>query len=380
MTNFTTLKKMLQSYPIATRNRKHLFEFGDVHQRDRAMAQATLNQLEMPQGILLNKDSDLTTGFIMEKGRPPGIDAARTAFRSIQRLFESQAVETRLKPWKVIGFMSDSMDPNGLAACLHGKDETSTHLINVTAGAYFHTLFSAFHLCSDSRFFPKLPNGDEYILAKAQNLFNIELHVPLCKERRLRASRIAKYALYSVFFHELAHVLRGHTIFVLHNGTHSSPISEVHNPKVQSIDVLSRAIETDADDYSGRFFAKAIFGNFLKSEISLQNPKFEEVLFETLVGVTLMYSWFEETDGYHGGSVRAHLVIGSLMSELNINVKESAKWTSHQINFIHDLMAKRSLLSAKATDVREQDLLDLTRETMPLIELRQPEWLKYRPW
>lgn len=378
--NYANLKKIVLSYPISKRNKTNPFEFGDVRSQDRAMMAATLQNLDSPQGRLLNEHSVLDTGFVLGKGRPPGLNTARAAFRSVQRLFESQAVEQKLKPWTILGFMTDCMVPNGLAGVLHEKDE-SIHFINVTAGAYFHTLFAAFHITADKRFASDAPGGVDYVVARAENLFPIDLHVSLNVERRQKATRIAGKALYATFFHELAHVLRGHTIFYERRVPAStSAIIEVPTLSEYSVDPLRRAVELDADDFSGRFLAQALFQRFSKDELSLKNPEFEKLAFEIVAGITLMYSWFARDSGYHGGSLRAYFVAGSLLTELGIAIKESAPWTRDKISNIQELMTDLSLLPKHAVDIQEDDIYEMFDQTMNLREVKQHDWLQFRPW
>lgn len=381
MTDVLAMINRLRSLSIATRNKRHPFELGNVRTQDRFQAAAKVRHCG--QGELLNPESILDTGLLIPGGVSPGIGAAALAFRGVQRFFESAAVEQRLAPWAVLGFMSDSLRPNGLAAVLHDGDE-SVHFINVTAGAFFHTLCSAYHIVSDARFEPSLPRPGEFIEADATRLVGIMIQVPLSPERRTLAMKFAVAAFRITFFHELAHILRGHTAFLRRSlGAASDAIMEadVHpTVAVEAVDLRRRALETDADDFSGRFMAQQFFKGFRKEELTFEAPRFRAKAFEVVVGVVLMYSWFSETEEYHSGSLRAYVVLGSMFMELGLNVKISANWVSERISGLQHLMIERGLPSHSTGLISESKLQDLNEQTLAYREANMRDWLQCRPW
>ncbi|MEB0060142.1 hypothetical protein [Variovorax sp. LG9.2] len=381
MTTIAAKIKALRSWPIANRNRRHPFELGAVQTRDRIQAGVRLHV--HGQGRLLDDGSTLDTGLVFPGITPPGIRSAAAAFRSVQRFFESAAVEKRLAPWQVLGFMSDSLVPNGLAAVLHDEDET-VQFINVTAGAFFHTLYSAYHLVSDKRFEPTLPRPGEHLVAHAEPLFGIALNIPVAPERRALAGRFAVAALRVTFFHELAHILRAHTVYLRREaGAGIGAITEVSASDFASsqvIDLRRRALETDADDFSGRFMAKQFFNGFHENELSLENPRFRAKAFEVVVGVVLMYSWFAESEGYHSGSLRAYLVLGSMFVELGLDVNTSARWVNDRVSGLQALMIERGLLPRGVGFISDVKLSDLNQDTFAYRESHMRDWLQLRPW
>lgn len=381
MTTIAAKIKALRSLPLAKRNRQHPFEFGAVQTRDRIQAGVRLRDQGL--GRLLDNGSTLDTCLVIPGISPPGIRSAAAAFRGVQRFFESVAVEKRLAPWRVLGFMSDSLEPNGLAAVLHDEDET-VQFINVTAGAFFHTLYSAYHLVSDKRFEPALPCPGEYVEAHAEPLFEIALNVPVAPERRALAGRFAVAALRVTFFHELAHILRAHIVYLRHEaGAGIGAIAEVSPSDLASsqvIDLRRRALETDADDFSGRFMAKQFFSGFHENELSLENPRFRAKAFEVVVGVVLMYSWFAKSAGYHSGSLRAYLVLGSMFVELGLDVKTSASWVHDRVSGLQAHMIERGLLPRGVGFISDVELSDLNRNTFAYRESHMRDWLQLRPW
>jgi hypothetical protein len=381
MSDFSRVINRFRSLSIASRNKRHPFEFGSVRSQDRI--QASLLVERSGQGQLLHPECALDTGLYMPGGVTPGIRSATVAFRTVQIFFESASVERRLAPWSILGFMSDTMEPNGLASVLH-HDNECVQIINVTAGGFFHTLYSAFHLVSDRRFEPNLPRPGEYIEAQAEKLFAITLHVPVAPERRALAMRFAVAALRVTFFHELAHILRGHAVFLQHElGAVGAAITEAPSNSTadtSNIDLRRRALETDADDFSGRFMAEQFFKGFSKHQISLDDARFRAKAFEAVVGVILMYSWFEETEGYHCGSLRAYLVLSSMFIELGLDAKASGKWLTDRVSGLQALMIERGLLPKGVGFINEFQLQDLSEQTFAYREAHMKDWLQCRPW
>lgn len=368
----------LRSWFIANRNERHPFEFGAVRSQDRIMADALVQSKD--QGRLLHSASALDTGLYIPGGVTPGIQSAALAFRTVQRFFESAAVERHLAPWSILGFMSDNLTPNGLASVLH-RDDESIQFINVTAGAFFHTLYSAYHLVSDRRFEPNMPRPGEFIEAQAKNIFAIPLHIPAAPERRTLAMKFAVAALRVTFFHELAHILRGHLVFLRReSGAAAAAITEGRSAIPLGVDLRCRALETDADDFCGRFIGKQFFKEFSTEQISFEDARFRAKAFEVLVGLILMYSWFEETDGYHVGSLRAHLVLGSMFTQLGLDVTTSSKWVADRVSGLQALMIERGLLPKGVGFISNVQLQDLNERTLAYRESHMRDWLQYRPW
>lgn len=374
--------KLIQSKTIAKRNRRQPFEFGAVQDRDRMMVSSRLQN--RGQGNLLDISCTFDTSLVLPSGSTlPDIKSAAAAFRCIQIFFESSAVEKKLKPWRVLGFMSDSLEANGIAGVLHDDDE-KVQFINVTAGAYFHTLYSAYHLLSDKRVEPSLPMPGKYITGHAAKLFNIELNIPLAPERRKLALRYALAALRVTFFHELAHIFRGHLVYLRRiDGTGNGAIVEA-SPSVlknsPTIDIRRRALETDADDFSGRFMATAFFRDFKNPDLTLANPNFRARANEVLAGVVLMYSWYAESEGYHNGSLRAYWVLSSMFAELGLDMKASAQWTQPRVSGLQTLMSEFGLIQPDVGFLSEVKVTELIQDTEYYRRSNMNEWLKCRPW
>lgn len=383
MASINHIKNRLLSQPIAQRNMRNPFEFGNVRTQDRIQAAVRIKL--NGQGLPLGAGGVLDTGLTIPNGIPPGVNSAKLAFRTVQRFFESWNVESRLRPWSVIGFMSDSLDPNGLAAVLHDESE-DVQYINVTAGAFFHTLYSAYHLVSDQRFEPTLPLPGQFTEARADSLFGVNIRIPSSGERRKLATRFAVAALRITFFHELAHILRGHAVLMCRSIAKQShegiaEVSPLNSPLPLIVDLRRRALETDADDFSGRFMARQFFQDFTRAELTFENKKFRDRAFQVLVGVVLMYSWFAESDGYHSGSLRAYLVLGSMFIELGLDVKITAKWTTDRVDALQRLMVDGGLMkSLSSLSIDSIQVSELNEKTIEYREAHMHEWLQYRPW
>jgi hypothetical protein len=383
MNIFKSLKSHFLVGYSSQENNKYLFEFGNVKYEDRLMAAAKIRSYG--QGELLNSGNILDLGSAVIEGMPSNINVAKAAFRSIKELFENSDLKDSLEPWSVIGFMSNSLDPNGLADVVRSEN-TSVQYINVTAGAYLHTLYSAYHIIADPRFEPSLPQPGEFFEVKVGNLFNTPVRIPKASKRHELAHRFANAALKTTFFHEIAHILRGHVVYM--NNSSLSGVQEVTSALKASnsistldIDLKRRALETDADDFSGRFMALHLFKDFTTTKRTFDDKSFRDRAFEVLVGLVLMYSWFLESEGYHSGSLRIYVVLGAMFTELGLDKKIAAKWTSERVDAVQDLIIKGGLMRSSSTlSISKNKLIELNEITLAYRESNMREWLQYRPW
>ncbi|WP_338848803.1 hypothetical protein V8J88_07760 [Massilia sp. W12] len=110
-------------------------------------------------------------------------------------------------------------------------------------------------------------------------------NIPEDPERLRLAMLLSMMSILLMFYHELAHVLRGHTAFYANLGVHSLPEfqplatgpivwpqAEPGAGQAQDADLIRRALEVDADIHAGLFLATVM---------QQQNP-FEEWLFDDM--------------------------------------------------------------------------------------------------
>ncbi len=384
MLNMRAIKKRVVSFRIAQRNKKHPFEFGNVRRRYRTAAAAQIEKAG--QGALLSATSVLNKGLKIDGVQLLESGSLERAFRTVQQFFESHAVENQLKPWTVLGFMSDSFTPNGRVGVLCPADDLDrerVQYINITAGTFLRALYSAYHLLSDKAFEHTLPSPGQFTKAQADEAIGLAnpIHVPNAIERRDRAVKFAVTALQAIFFHELAHILRGHAIYVKFGIATADGVLIEPKPKspgsIQSADKTPIALETDADDFSGRFMAKAFFREFAPDELTFSNPQFCAKAFEVLVGVVLTYSLFEKNAQYHSGSLRAYILLGSMFGELGLDTKDSARWTFVRVDALQQLMIDNNLLDASANALNADEALALAKDTLAYRDAKMLDWLRH---
>lgn len=384
MPSLGKIANTLLSYPHARRNRSNPFEFGPVRSEDRMMVGhwVRLGAHRNSQGELLTPQSSFDTGFILPGQPSPDIAAAASAFRMIQARFENRALEKRLRPWTLLGFMSDSMVPNGMARIVEDA-RPDTYFINVTAGVFFHTLFAALHITADPRFEPDLPHGAGHIEGTLADAFAGPIQVPLDAARQQLAKRFAAMALLACFHHELAHILRAHLPYLARRQG-NAPVALTERghdlPAQETPNLLARAIELDADDFAGRFLAQDLGRGLAREAWDLEHPIFRRRALDILSGVTLMYSWFTQDSDYHGGAARAYLLLGSMLSELKIAPKVSSRWVYTEITALQRAMQGRGLLPIEDRAVSEADMEAMNATTLALREETMRDWLAFRPW
>lgn len=389
MNQLQRLQRRVENFYIARRNHSHPFEFGPVEPRDRFRLAAELRRMASePNGQSFGQPIDARKfSFPIEllaEGRPPGAAAAAASFRVIQSMFESLRVERKLAPWTVLGFMTDEVEANGIAMQLHDDDATRFAIV-VTTGSFFESCLSAFHIASFKGFCPELPNTG-HVAARCEALHpGKTIEIPLSVERRQLAYRVATKALKATFFHELAHVLRGHLGY-WKKTTGSNPESSskhAHSSdsghSADSLSEIRLAIETDADDFAGRFMAHVIRKKFGGRSVNLDDRHVRNEVFETVVGVTLMYALFPGSELYHDGTLRALVLLSSMCVELGMRDGATVKWLSERVEGVAALMRQRGLLRRNLGAIEASELSVLINATLERRARLQHYWLAYRP-
>lgn len=370
--------KRLLSYPISRRNKKNPFEFGPMEYRHRLELQRRLENKDM--GELLDGKSTLGPILKLDGGSHLDIGLARTAFRSVQRYFESWSVEQKLKPWKFIGVMSNGLESSGLSGV--ARCTSSTFFIAVSVGTFYKPLAAAFDLFSNPDVRPEL--GDcEFDQCTAQGLFQMPVRLPKNRRRRAFATACAYFGLQAIFFHELSHLLRGHNQFLATlSEQERKAIGQATQVQVGAWagEAWRRAIETDADDFAGRFMACALFRSFSQDTRVLSNPDFEREVFKAIVGTVLSFAWYERCEGYHSGLLRAFVILGSMLSELGVADSSSAYCLRDTIDSIRSHLAASGYLDKTTKTYEYAEAEQLIYDSFELRERLMRDWLKCRPW
>lgn len=358
----------------------HPFEFGPVTYQDRIHAGANVARAD--QGALLTRKSQQLVLNIGENFKPlSATNLAKGAFGQVRRLFTSQNVSQQLRPWSLVGFMSDSLSPNGLAGCIPDSDG-KTHFINLTAGAYVFPLFAGFHLMTSSTFDSGM-GPTESKTVSVPGLSDRRLSIPLDPNRRATAVFFASAALMATFFHELAHVLRGHTSFYsqVHGASQIAEHGELgasYSDDFNSADnVLRRAIELDADEFAGHFMAKAYFSD---QRLIRGTDDFEATCFRMTVGAALLYSWLAKSDQYHSGSVRAFIFLSAIFQDIKLSSQEAGRFAFEALKKVQLELCSGGFLPTAAVVADSDELREAVAGTLAFKASMQREWLAHRPW
>lgn len=374
---FQRLKKRTENLLIVRRNLAHPFEFGPVRLRDR---QRVSSKAEAEgRGSLMDPKAFAVPMKLPKGSLVPNLGAVTTAFRGIQSMFESRHVEKAMKPWTILGFMTDSFVARPVAFQVH-HDDPKRFAIVVSAGCYFEAWVLALDLASSPDFCPTIPT-DRVVRGVYEIDKPIHFEISTVRERRLVAHRAASYALKALFFHELAHLLRGHVSYRSELARMSNTSGGIPTLTISpaSESELVRAMEIDADEFAGRFLAIDLQRRMLRSEITGWSAKLQIALFQAVVGVTLMFSQFKGDDEYHDGTHRALALLMSLTIQLGIANVETGRWIATQLQAVTAIMRQRGLLPVTYGKLNLAELSELVNTTLVAKAKLEKYWLPYRP-
>lgn len=203
----------------------------------------------------------------------------RGMYGTLANHITSSSASAALQPFELSLMVGGSLsEPHALVTELDA--ECKSYLILFAPGLFTCIADRFFRLLTCAEHFPDV--GDvstcrhEWVDAPLAN-------IPDDPDRLRLAMLLSMMALLLMFYHELAHVLRGHTAFYANLGVNTlpefqplatGPILFNSQPgaagSVQDADVIRRALEVDADIHAGLFLATVM---------QQQNP-FEEWLFD----------------------------------------------------------------------------------------------------
>lgn len=349
-----------------------LLEFGPIKDRDRIQIVATLksNGQGAPLGpTALPADVLQSVGTSLD-----GRTVCREIFRVVEALFDGRVVKQLSRGAQIVGVMSDSLSVNGLATRLHILEDK--HLLSVTAGTLLRGMVTVYRLVGHQAF---TAGGPDYVLHATSSLQAEPFLMPRPLTAREFAMRCAAYGMLTIFCHELAHVMRGHTAFV------SSKLQwEAIHEQGQGLsgDALSmkRLIEVDADEYAGKFLADILFSEQVRSKALFEDSEATKKFLQVVTGVLSLYLNFGREGGaYYSGPVRAHLVLSSCLLRCT-NDPEAASWLRAQISEIEGDMTAAGVVSQADVAMNNQEQMNLVNVSLPARDAVQHEWVAVRPW
>jgi hypothetical protein len=192
------------------------------------------------------------------------------------------------------------------------------------------------------------------------------------------ATALSIVSAYAIFFHELAHILRGHIAKINATGAKEAPLLlEANSLDMAGLtDVDRRSIETDADYYAGVWLAEL----FLSGRVKL--PELGQDINERLprisMAVMAAYYGFPQSTKYHDGMSRVYVVLAGLMSRLDIPAKAEgmAKIALPMIDEFTEIF-KSAGLQVGNCDI--DDLAELIETTEPALRELEPVFVAERP-
>jgi hypothetical protein len=351
------------------------FEFGPVESRDRILANAIL--AGAGQGNLLTDSSAARPILRLGQQEITGSKVSRAAFSTIQSFFQSHAVTERLKPVRLLGFMTESLEVNGCAFALRPEDHV--HSISVTFGSFLDSLFTAYRLLSERGIWSNLPFGgvkEGVILATGKSL-----PLPADKPRRELAARLAQRALLATFLHEMAHILRGHTHYL--SLMHGLDVFDEKNSSGLTAQGVSERIllEIDADDFTGRFLADVFLRPWPTPELLMADPVGKNLVQEIMTSVAMTFCQFDASPGrYPVGFLRAEWVLFGMFSHKGFLPKQLAALVLSHVEQIRQALVDLGLCTRPDEQGDLAARMEFFKHLEPARETRIRDWLSYRPW
>lgn len=284
-----------------------------------------------------------------------------------QKMLGGKTTERHIKPWRIFGFVSDSIDANGLARKIW-HDDQSFYFI-VTAGAILDPYLTYIKLAALSDFLPEAPAAGKVLEVPT----GVNSAVTISTDRLAFAGRLAVYSGYAIFFHELAHILRGHVL--LHCSSQlGRGIAERIEAYAENPDLERRAMETDADYFAGQFMAKMFLAQ--KGQNQILGSKPNERLFRLAIAIFVAYYTFEELSGYHSGITRIYVALHGLFTSIKGSTKDKARMID---KIMVSLIQFMSTADFTVKDFSLTDFQNLLRDTQPVINEMQAKFVGMRP-
>lgn len=229
-------------------------------------------------------------------------------------------------------------------------------------------------------------------LATCQQTWQAEpiANQPRDPERFQLAMNMAMLAALVILYHELAHILRGHSAYwsaqSADAGLGMAALRENKRlamsqtgDEASEPDLTQRAIEADADLYAGQFVAAMLKLGAL-GEVNDDNvPHWCE-----LVGfvATLTFNAFEAnasragyTKGYHLPSTRTECFLEGVARGLAV---EGPEWFAPGVNAGFEFCAQHYQAPPSLSTI-EADVADLQQKTWPLLTTLRPQFYPYVP-
>jgi len=209
---------------------------------------------------------------------------------------------------------------------------------------------------------------------------------PSDPERFQLAMNMAMLAALIVFYHELAHIIRGHNAFYSSPGTdlgagtlRENMMLSMSSDKVGSPDITRRALEVDADIYAGVFLAATLRLGALGEITDESLPHWCELMAQV---ATITFNVFEEQvlkggyrQGYHLPSTRTECFLEGLASGLDVT--DNSLFAAGA-NAGFEFCAKHYRAPGSLTEI-EADIADLKQDTLPHLHTLRPLFGKHVP-
>ncbi|MGF6416805.1 hypothetical protein ABH900_000266 [Stenotrophomonas sp. AN71] len=346
------------------------YEFGQLQQRDRVAAIATLRKHDCAP---LSATSTLPPVFLVEGKAQDGMEIVKAAFAAVRRGFGG-AIHS-FRPGRLCGFVTDSPYANGMAWCIHPGEPV--YGLSVTAGSLLETVVAAYRVLSVPGLDAALPM--EGTLEATMEWPRLETFlIPGSQQRRDRGVRYAHCGFLAVFMHEFAHVVRGHLGYEM--ATRGSLYMDERPLQPAAVDTQMRLyIESDADEMAGRFLATWLLRSQPDGRPMDEAQKLS-IAFDFLVGTTLAFSAFPRVQNlYHTGTLRARVLMGAMLHWGGIEGSRADQWIESNMRDVL-LCMQAAGYPAESYLYSAAEAKELMTSTWSGIRRHQQDWIRCAPF
>lgn len=347
------------------------FILGCVEQRDLVMLDALLKAADQGVPIINNP---LPPGIIESDSlRVDSGEALLELFSKISMTVRAISRHNRFVRDRLIILVSDSLRVNGLAGRLHPGE--NKHVVNVTAGTFLRGFILTLRFVGGRSGLAGRPFRD------ARSFFFDDVFpIPGNNEDLVYAETCAYYGALTVWFHELGHVVRGHTSYI-EKATGTSALAEVgEDDSQEKLLHIRRVLEVDADLFAGELLASTIFSDVVENPSLLSSETFKERLEKVAVGILALYMGFGRGGAvYFSGPCRALFILTALIKRCGAS-EQYSEWLGAVVDKVQLDMVNVKMIRENDSLLYAKEVEEMAKEVLPKLSASQHLWLNFAPW
>jgi hypothetical protein len=310
-------------------------------------------------------------GATWSEEQSAGLWALLTSTRDdFHAMFGNKQAAHALLPWRVFGFITDASRVNGLATRLFDP-KAQAYYLGISAGALVQPYLMHARLAAQASYFPEIPETGARRAVQLEDGTGISL----AWSRHMLATTLARVSAYLVFFHELAHILRGHIAHINDDGAIEAPhVLDAPLVDGEVLDLARRSLETDADFQAGIWLGEFFINR--PHQLKALGRDAAEQLPRIMMAVLVTFHRFGATARYHDGVSRAYVVLAGILSTQPGGAQGAAAFA---VPMMDEFIGTMQEAGVQVDDLSLADLADLLAQTEPQLAALQEDFVGMRP-